>query len=470
MCAIVGALIHRIDTELKAAKADRILGHILNESRARGRDGFGFRGLYKNEEFCYAREGFDITRHETGGIEFPHLYKYGQSLVVVNAVFNFRAEPTTEFVPNKQYSDQQPYTCKDWTIVHNGTIANDKELRTGELATSIDSAAIAESLSLQSPLFDNQDQSYIAFRETIKRLVGSYAILAQHDRHPNQMLVAANYRPVWYAINELGVFFASSKDYFPKELTPVALTPYSTAHFAYESGELVVRIDTLRVRKAGATKTLVIASGGLDSTVAASQLVAEGHEVSLLHFLYGCRSERQEVFAINAIGEKMGINVIEFPLNIYDPSDSRLFDKDSEIAGGEEGAEFAHEWVPARNLVMLSVATAYAEANNFEYIALGNNLEEAGAYPDNEPDFIRRFNELLPFAVGDGKRVEVLMPVGDLMKHEIVKLGLKNNAPLELTWSCYKNGEYHCGKCGPCFMRKTAFHINHTFDPIVYEN
>jgi 7-cyano-7-deazaguanine synthase len=118
---------------------------------------------------------------------------------------------------------------------------------------------------------------------------------------------------------------------------------------------------------------------------------------------------------------------------------------------------------------MLSVATAFAEAKGFDVIVLGNNMEEAGAYPDNEPEFIRRFNEVLPFAVGANKQVRVIMPVGDLMKHEIVKMGFENGAPMELTWSCYKNGNKHCGKCGPCFMRRTAFEINNINEVIEYE-
>jgi 7-cyano-7-deazaguanine synthase len=156
-------------------------------------------------------------------------------------------------------------------------------------------------------------------------------------------------------------------------------------------------------------------------------------------------------------------------MDIYDKSDSPLLRDDSNIAGGEEGAEFAHEWVPARNIVMLSIATAYAEAKGFDYIVLGNNLEEAGAYPDNEPEFINRFNDLLPFAVGDGKRVRVVMPVGNLMKHEIVDLGHRLGAPLDLTWSCYRAGDKHCGTCGPCFMRRTAFEINNLEEVIEYE-
>ena len=145
-----------------------------------------------------------------------------------------------------------------------------------------------------------------------------------------------------------------------------------------------------------------------------------------------------------------------------------MLDPNALVAGGEAGAEFASEWVPARNLVMLSIATAYAEARGITTIILGNNLEESGSYPDNEPEFINKFNELLPFAVGANKQVEVLMPVGNLMKHEIVKLGHDIGAPMYLTWSCYRAGKKHCGACGPCYMRRIAHEMNNIPETISY--
>lgn len=471
MCAIVGALLHSINSEQKARFAEDTLLHIMQQSRARGRDGFGWKVTYDMEDQQKWGDFLkDVTRCEIGGIQLPVISQLGQTIYNMNLISNFRAEPTTEFVLNKRKEDQQPYSQLCWSIVHNGTIANDKQLRTYEVDTQIDSAAIVEALSVQGQLFEDADMPYAVFRTTVQNLIGSYAILATHEQYADQVLVAANYRPVWYAVTDVGVFFASAKEYFPEGLTPIALEPYSTARFRYdESCELVIERHSLYKESEDKPKALVVASGGLDSTVAAAQCIKEGYDVELIHFTYGCRAEEHEAEAIRNIASALGVKLTFFPINIYSPEDSRLFDMDSNIAGGEEGAEFAHEWVPARNLVMLSVATAFAEARGFEYIVLGNNLEEAGAYPDNEPEFIRRFNELLPFAVGDGKRVRVLMPVGDLMKHEIVALGHANGAPLHLTWSCYKNGHKHCGKCGPCFMRRTAFDINNLEEVIEYE-
>ena len=194
--------------------------------------------------------------------------------------------------------------------------------------------------------------------------------------------------------------------------------------------------------------------------------------MTLLHFQYGSRAEGPEVKAVQAVAAHLGVPLKLLPLPVYSKEDSPLLRADSAIAGGEAGAEYAHEWVPARNLLLLSVAIAYAEAHaspdGVAVVALGNNMEEAGAYPDNEPEFIARVQDLMPFAVGDGKDVRIRMPVGNLMKHEIVRLGLQIKAPLHLTWSCYRAGELHCGKCGPCFMRRKAFEINGAIDSVDY--
>ena len=148
---------------------------------------------------------------------------------------------------------------------------------------------------------------------------------------------------------------------------------------------------------------------------------------------------------------------------------SLMEDSTTSIVEGNAGAEYAHEWVPARNLIMLSLATGYAEAHGYDVIALGTNLEESGAYPDNEMIFIKKLNEVLPYAVNVDAHVSIEMPVGHLMKHEIVRLGHETGAPIDVTWSCYHNGEQHCGVCGPCIMRRKAFQMERLKDPISYQ-
>jgi len=173
------------------------------------------------------------------------------------------------------------------------------------------------------------------------------------------------------------------------------------------------------------------------------------------------------VETIKAIGKHLGAPVIFQAINYESMvGESPLLTK-GKIQDGIVGAEFASEWVPARNLLMLSHATAYAEANGYSTIVLGNNLEEAGAYPDNEEEFTHLFSAVLDYAVADGVSVRIETAVGNLMKHEIVRLGNHLGVPYELTWSCYRGGEEHCGKCGPCFMRYTAFERNGLRDPLI---
>jgi len=215
----------------------------------------------------------------------------------------------------------------------------------------------------------------------------------------------------------------------------------------------------------------VVASGGLDSTTAATQLVKQGYDVTLLHFNYGHVAEGPEEAAVRRIADFLNVPLLEVNMDFFRIVRRSPLLGDGEInrrRDGVSGAEFAHEWVPARNFVFIALATAIAEAYGYNYVATGINLEEAGAYPDNEMEFIRLLNQVLPYAVGPNKNVELLMPVGHLVKHEIVKLGLEVGAPLHLTWSCYDKGPRHCGRCGPCYMRRLAFKINGVRDPVEY--
>lgn len=455
MCAIIGAVLFPAARTHKLENINAILETIWKRSHERGRDG---RGYYLNNGKRMVMKR--VERIEAG--EEPNLVpKVLDMFSPTVLIGNLRAEPTTEFVSEKLYSDQQPYSVKSWNIAHNGTIANDSELRTYQLSTPIDSAAIAEQLAPYASDFEG-------FIKVIKKIKGSYAILAAHNNSDGTLYVAANYRPIWYIKTEYGVFFASSENYFPAGYAPIMLEPYTAA--AFSAYGCIIEYN-LRPIETGKPKALVVCSGGLDSVVSATYAQKVLNlDIHLIHFLYGSRAEGPEVAAIKNIAKELDVPLTLFPLSIYEKGDSPLLDNDSEVAGGESGAEFAHEWVPARNLVLLSVATAFAEAKGMTTLVLGNNLEEAGAYPDNEPEFINKFNKMLPFAVGDGRRMSVIMPVGNLMKHEIVKLGNEIGAPMHLTWSCYRAGELHCGKCGPCYMRRKAFEINKLDEVIKYKD
>lgn len=357
------------------------------------------------------------------------------------ALGSWRACPT----PEVQHPPMQPYG----RMVHNGTIANDKQLggRDGE----VDSEALSRVIRRDSPA---------ALADSLSAVSGSYALACVGG---GTVLVARNYKPLYYhSPDGLNWYFSSMArhfDWLPRGQSPAELPAYTAMDLVTGESALIHRKDARRV--------LVVASAGLDSTTAAYALKAGGHEVGLIHFRYGVRAGDREAEAVARIAAHLQAPLIVYTLPYYGPpGGSRLHAEDDAIAAGVAGAEYAHEWVPARNLVFLSLAIAHAEALGYHAVALGNNLEEAGAYPDNEEAMTELLDGACPYFVAPHYGMRVLSPVGNLMKHEVVRLGLSLGVPYHLTWSCYRGGDHHCGDCGPCFMRRTAFERAHSKDPV----
>ena len=403
MCSIFGAIGLDID--------DSIVRRISSKAKDRGRDG----GQVKQ----YRLEG-------------------GYNLVLGN----WRATPTTEL----KVAPPQPYDG----IIHNGIIANDVEL--GNNDGSVDSTVLTK-------VIDRSSLESVV--NSIEKIRGSYAMCIRGE---DTAYAVVNYKPLYLLRINKTIYFSSMERHLIEEcefgLRPQRVEPYTAVDLKTGESQSLPRRENNRA--------LIVCSGGLDSTTVAYVLKEQGYQVSLMHFLYGCRAETQEVETIRRIADDLKAPVIYQAIDYQSfTGESPLFDTNSDIAVGKEGAEFAIEWVPARNLVMLSHATAYAEANNFTTIALGNNLEESGSYPDNEEEFTTLFSKVLDYAVADGNRVKIVTPVGNLMKHEIVALGNRIGVPYELTWSCYRGGELHCGSCAPCFMRYTAFQRNGLKDPAI---
>ena len=360
-------------------------------------------------------------------------------------ICNHRAVPTTE-VENSEFN--QPFGT-DYKIVHNGTIANDKEL--GNKEGMIDSYILSKVLDCTT---------IETLRDSLGKVQGSYAIAVMK---PNgHFYLACNYKPIFFANAGTDDFiFSSYKHHLGNMANIKRVPPYSV--FDEETGVCIP------IPREVSNKAVVVCSGGLDSTaVAAYACHKYGPEnVTLLHYQYGCIAQSKELECIKNISRELNCkyDLVKIDMSFMN-GNSALFGDAKDIHEGIEGSEYAYEWVPARNLIMLSLAVGYCEANGYSHILLGTNLEEGGAYPDNENQFIKDFNACLYGAVQNGKYVDIETPVGNLMKHEIVAFGNKYNAPFKYTWSCYRDGEEPCHHCGPCFMRETAFKRNGLIDPL----
>jgi 7-cyano-7-deazaguanine synthase len=113
-------------------------------------------------------------------------------------------------------------------------------------------------------------------------------------------------------------------------------------------------------------------------------------------------------------------------------------------------------YVPARNTIFLSFALSYAEAIGANAIFIGANAIDFSGYPDCRPDFYKAFQKVIRKGTKK-KKINVLTPLINMTKAQIIKLGMKLKAPLEITWSCYKGGKRPCGVCDSCKLRQKGF-------------
>ncbi len=216
---------------------------------------------------------------------------------------------------------------------------------------------------------------------------------------------------------------------------------------------------------------IVLISGGMDSCVTAAIAKAENDEIAFLHISYGQRTERRECQAFNDIADfydvakRLDVS-IEYLAKI---GGSSLTDKAIEVTEANlESKEVPTSYVPFRNANMLSIATSWAEVLHASSIYIGAVAEDSSGYPDCRPEFYAAFEKAIETGTKPETVIKIKTPIIHLSKAEIVKKGLELNAPLHLSWSCYRSEDLACGTCDSCALRLRGFERAGKIDPIIY--
>ncbi|TFB13824.1 7-cyano-7-deazaguanine synthase QueC [Candidatus Marinimicrobia bacterium MT.SAG.4] len=215
---------------------------------------------------------------------------------------------------------------------------------------------------------------------------------------------------------------------------------------------------------------VVAVSGGLDSAVATA-IAAEKHELALMHINYGNKTQKRELEAFHAIADfyKIDNRFVADIDHLRKIGGSSLTDRNMEVADYDPDVQgIPQTYVPFRNANILSIAVSWGEAIGANLIYVGMMEEDSAGYPDCTEEFINAFNTMVKVGTRPETNIELIAPLIHMSKGEVIKRGMELGAPLELTWSCYRNEEESCGECESCVLRINGYQELGIDDPIKY--
>ena len=215
---------------------------------------------------------------------------------------------------------------------------------------------------------------------------------------------------------------------------------------------------------------IALVSGGMDSCVTAA-IAGEYYDLAMLHVNYGQKTELRELKAFHDIAdfydvEKRLIVNIDYLKHI---GGSSLTDDTMEISTSGLSNEIPSSYVPFRNTHIIAMAVSWAEVIGAEKIFIGAVEEDSSGYPDCTKSYYEAYNKLIEVGTKPSTHIEIITPVIDMKKSEIVRKGIELGAPLYLTWSCYGHSDLACGKCDSCLLRLRGFREAGVEDPVGYE-
>lgn len=228
-------------------------------------------------------------------------------------------------------------------------------------------------------------------------------------------------------------------------------------------------------------KGIAVVSGGMDSVTLVHYLLNQGDDVDIVSFDYGQRHKKELHFAENLVGLNRGGNQVKH-WSLIDLSSltehiggSSLTDDSVDVPDGHYAEESMKATVvPNRNMIMLSIAAGIAVARGANYVSTAVHSGDHFIYPDCRPEFVERTASAIRVANEGFDSWSTIGPVyAPFMfktKTDICLFGTALGVDHKYTWSCYKGGDIHCGRCGTCVERKEAFKLAGVVDPTEYED
>lgn len=221
------------------------------------------------------------------------------------------------------------------------------------------------------------------------------------------------------------------------------------------------------------SKAIVLLSGGMDSLVCAGEAIKENGEISLLHMNYGQKTSAREKKSFDEIADFYKIpashrKVIDMNF-LKQIGGSSLTDDSISVKKYQGDSNLIPDsYVPFRNSIILSLAVSWAEVVGATKLYIGANHEDSPGYPDCRPEYYQAFNQVAKLGTMAGN-IQVLTPVINLKKREIVLRGKELNVPFQLSWSCYQSSDKACGQCDSCALRLRGFKEAGIIDPVDYQ-
>ncbi len=223
-------------------------------------------------------------------------------------------------------------------------------------------------------------------------------------------------------------------------------------------------------------ESIVLLSGGMDSSTVLAIAKSKGHDVVALTFDYGQR-HRRELESAMKVAAKIGVKEhIIIPLDLGKYLRSALTQRGMHVPQGrseeEIGSGIPDTYVPSRNIIFLSIASSIAESRGAGNVFIAVNAVDFSGYPDCTPEFLDAFGNVMSVGTKAGREgapIKIEAPLLKMSKAEIVKEAVRLGVPLELTWSCYLGGKKACGRCDSCKLRLKGFEQAGIKDPIEYE-